>query len=153
MAQAGADAGAPRSAARRRSSHTYGRPGRQRRHSPQPSIVSPVVRRPTHDGSTPSPTATTAPHHSWPRRIGYAAIRGVEDTNTILSIVMRSMHTDRYQQVVDAALPLLVTIDEDVLTGVTIPEPADPEGRRAVFAEAAAAAGNQLVEHEDRNED
>ena len=107
----------------------------------------------------PTFVATQVPNLQWrARRLAQAAmanagIRGVQDTNTILSIVMRSMHTDRYQQVVDAARPLLVTVDEDALTGVTIPQPADPEGRRAVFAEAAAAAGNQLVEHEDRNED
>ena len=56
-----------------RSSQTCWRPDRQRWHRPQPSIVSPVTRRPSHAGSTPSPTAVTSPHHSWPSRIGYAA--------------------------------------------------------------------------------
>ena len=49
-----------------------GRSGTGRR-PPQPSIVSPVTRRPIHAGSTPSPTDATTPHHSCPMRIGYAA--------------------------------------------------------------------------------
>ena len=56
-----------------RNSHTHWYPARHRRHSPQPSIVSPVTRRPSQRRSTPSPTAVTVPIHSWPMRIGYSA--------------------------------------------------------------------------------
>jgi len=107
----------------------------------------------------PTLVATQVPNLQWRARrlaqaaVANAAIRGVQDTNTILSIVMRSMHTDRYSEVVDAAIPLLVTVDEDVLTGVTIPEPANLEGHRAAFTTAAAAAGAQLAEREDANQD
>ena len=53
-----------------RSAHTCCRPDVQRSQCPQPSIVSPVTRRPIQAGSTPAPTAATVPHHSWPIRIG-----------------------------------------------------------------------------------
>ncbi len=53
-----------------RSAHRCRRPERQRSQTPQPSIVSPVTRRPSHDASTPPPTADTVPHHSCPIRSG-----------------------------------------------------------------------------------
>ena len=37
---------------------------------PQPSMVSPVTRAPSHASSTPAPTAETTPHHSCPGRSG-----------------------------------------------------------------------------------
>lgn len=60
----------PRMPTSSRFSHTCCRPRRQRRQTPQPSIVSPMTRRPTQPGSTPAPTARTRPAHSWPSRIG-----------------------------------------------------------------------------------
>ena len=46
------------------------RPARHREHRPQPSMVSPVTRRPSHSSGTPVPTADTTPHHSCPGRTG-----------------------------------------------------------------------------------
>jgi hypothetical protein len=63
----------PRTPTSCRCSQTCWWPLRQRRHTPSPSIVSPITRRPTQAGSTPSPTADTTPAHSWPRRIGNQA--------------------------------------------------------------------------------
>ena len=58
---------------RTRSSQTLWRPDRQRGQWPQPIMVSPVTRRPSHEASTPGPIAVTTPLHSWPGRIGYRA--------------------------------------------------------------------------------
>ncbi|GAA5196328.1 hypothetical protein GCM10023322_64990 [Rugosimonospora acidiphila] len=53
-----------------RRSQTWCRPVRQRSQWPQPSIVSPVTRRPRQAGATPEPNAETVPTHSCPGTIG-----------------------------------------------------------------------------------
>ena len=53
-----------------RSSHRCWRPLTHLAHRPQPSIVSPVTRRPRHASSTSGPTLRTVPHHSCPIRSG-----------------------------------------------------------------------------------
>jgi hypothetical protein len=63
----------PRTPISYRSAHRCCRPPRQRRHRPQPSIVSPVTRCPTQDSVAASPARVTTPHHSWPMRTGYCA--------------------------------------------------------------------------------
>ena len=51
----------PRMPISKRCSQTLCRPERQRRQCPQPSMVSPVTRRPRHAASTPAPTVATTP--------------------------------------------------------------------------------------------
>ena len=60
----------PRMPTSNRSAHTCWWPPRQRRHRPQPSMVSPVTRRPTQSRSPRRRPTATVPHHSWPRRSG-----------------------------------------------------------------------------------
>ncbi len=65
--------------------------------------------------------------------------------NELSSLVFRTLRTDQYPEVVDAAKALLPTdIDMDLLVGDRPLVIDDPETKRAAFHELAEAAGRCL---------